>query len=70
MRALLSWAEQQPQLEKIELLVRERNSVARKLYQQFGFVEEGRFERRIKLADGSYLADIAMARFFPRAGQQ
>lgn len=65
MSALSSWAEQQAQLEKIELLVRESNVVARKLYQQFGFIEEGRFERRLKLADGKYLADIAMARFFP-----
>ena len=26
-------------------------------------VDEGRFDRRIRLPDGSYLADISMARF-------
>jgi putative acetyltransferase len=49
-------------MEKLELRVREGNTEALRLYQQFGFVEEGRFEKRIKLADGSCLADISMAK--------
>ncbi|WP_229296997.1 MULTISPECIES: GNAT family N-acetyltransferase [Herbaspirillum] len=62
MAALLHWAEEQPHVEKLELRVREGNTEALRLYQQFGFVEEGRFEKRIKLADGSCLADISMAK--------
>ncbi|EJL94383.1 acetyltransferase [Herbaspirillum sp. CF444] len=64
MRALLDWAEHHPGVEKIELRVRESNAVARHLYRRFDFIEEGRFEKRIKLPDGRYLADISMARFF------
>ena len=64
MHAVLHWAGRHPAVEKIELRVRETNAVARRLYQRFGFIEEGRFEKRLKLADGTYLADICMARFF------
>ena len=63
MSALLQWADRTPAVEKIELRVRETNRRARALYAYFGFVEEGRFEKRIRLPDGSYLADISMARF-------
>ena len=62
MAALVHWSEDQPHVEKLELRVREGNTAALRLYEQFGFVEEGRFERRIKLADGRYLADISMAK--------
>jgi len=63
MTALFDWAAHHPHVKKIELRVREANAVALRLYQRFGFVEEGRFEKRIKLPDGNYLADISMARF-------
>lgn len=63
MSHVLTWAEDNPLVEKVELRVRESNAVARRLYARFGFVEEGRFERRIKLGDGIYVADISMARF-------
>ncbi|WP_050478254.1 GNAT family N-acetyltransferase [Herbaspirillum rhizosphaerae] len=63
MGAVLQWSEDHPAVEKIELRVRESNAVARHLYRRFGFVEEGRFEKRIKLPDGTYLADVCMARF-------
>ncbi|AMP03675.1 GNAT family N-acetyltransferase [Collimonas pratensis] len=65
MRALLQWAQQQPHIERIELRVREQNTAARRLYEKFGFVLEGRFDKRIKLADGSYLTDLMMAWFAP-----
>jgi len=63
MAHMVTWAENNPLAEKIELRVREGNSVAKRLYARFGFVEEGRFKRRIKLKDGAYLTDISMARF-------
>ncbi|MCA1326292.1 GNAT family N-acetyltransferase [Herbaspirillum sp. alder98] len=62
MESLLAWADKHPAVEKIELRVREGNLVAQRLYARFGFVEEGRFAKRIRLADGTYLADIAMAK--------
>lgn len=65
MQALLHWAGQRPQVERIELRVREQNTVARRLYEKFGFVLEGRFDKRIKLTDGSYQVDLMMAWFAP-----
>lgn len=63
MEFLLAWAGDHREMEKIELRVREGNLTALRLYTHFGFVEEGRFSKRIKLPDGAYLADIAMAKF-------
>jgi putative acetyltransferase len=60
---LLDWAADNRLIEKIELRVRESNTAAHQLYKRFGFVEEGRFQKRIRLEDGSYLADISMAKF-------
>ena len=60
---LMGWAENNPRVEKIELRVRATNARALELYKRFGFVEEGRFERRIRLPDGSYIDDVLMARF-------
>ena len=67
MTALMEWADSQPRVEKVELRVRATNARAIALYQRFGFVEEGRFERRIRLPDGSYIADLSMARFVRQA---
>ncbi|MCF2145316.1 GNAT family N-acetyltransferase [Desmonostoc muscorum LEGE 12446] len=63
MEYLLTWAKQAPGVEKIELLVRATNKPAIALYQKFGFFEEGRFKKRLKLPDGSYIDDISMALF-------
>ena len=60
MRDLLDWAEQTPRVGKIELLVR-----ATRLYSKLGFVEEGRFRKRVRLPDGSFVDDISMA-WFPK----
>lgn len=49
-----------PEIMRIELFTRETNP-ALQLYKRLGFVEEGRFERRIKNPNGTYVADIAMA---------
>jgi GNAT superfamily N-acetyltransferase len=52
-------------LRKVELLVRDSNPGAIRLYQRLGFVEEGRFRDRIRLPDGTFGDDIAMAWFPP-----
>jgi ribosomal protein S18 acetylase RimI-like enzyme len=49
----------------VELLVRDSNPGAIRLYQRLGFVEEGRFRDRIRLPDGTFGDDIAMAWFPP-----
>jgi ribosomal protein S18 acetylase RimI-like enzyme len=65
---LLAWASSDPRVRKVELLVRATNARAIRLYRDMGFVEEGRFRRRVRLADGSYIDDIAMAWFPFREG--
>lgn len=65
MRDLVDWASANPAVEKIELLVRASNEGAIALYRKFGFVEEGRLVKRVKLEDGTYLDDVAMA-WFPK----
>lgn len=58
---LVTWARSNPSANKIELLVRSTNTPAVQLYRSFGFVEEGRHRNRIKLQDGGFVDDIAMA---------
>jgi ribosomal protein S18 acetylase RimI-like enzyme len=65
MKDLVDWATANPAVEKIELLVRASNEGAIALYRNFGFVEEGRLVKRLKLEDGSFLDDIAMG-WFPK----
>lgn len=60
MDRLVEWAKQTNGVEKIELLVRSTNERAISLYKQFGFKEEGRLVKRIKISDGKYLDDISM----------
>ena len=64
-RALLAhlviWARSSPDVSKIELLVRSTNTPAVGLYRSLGFVEEGRHRNRVKLRDGKFVDDIAMA---------
>jgi len=68
MRSLLDWARREPAVRKIELLVRAGNERARRLYEKFGFVEEGRLRDRVRLPDGGFVDDITMAWFPERAG--
>ena len=63
MRDLMNWAQRTPRVGKIELLVRASNEPAVRLYSGLGFVEEGRFRNRVRLPDGSFVDDIAMAWF-------
>jgi ribosomal protein S18 acetylase RimI-like enzyme len=57
---LLEWARRAPAVEKIELHVRSSNTGAQALYRSVGFTEMGRWRRRVKLAPGTYLDDVAM----------
>jgi ribosomal protein S18 acetylase RimI-like enzyme len=50
-----------PPVRRIELFVRAGNLDAIRLYQRLGFKIEGRFERRVRLADGNVEDDVAMA---------
>jgi len=50
-----------PKVERIELVVREGLTHAIRLYERIGFRHEGRFERRFRLSDGTYEADLPMA---------
>lgn len=50
----------QPAILRIELGARAGNVAAIRLYQRLGFVIDGRFERRVRLPDGSFEDDIAM----------
>jgi ribosomal protein S18 acetylase RimI-like enzyme len=65
MNELTSWARRKPEVQKVELIVRSTNGRARRLYEKFGFIEEGRFRNRIRLSDGTYIDDIPMA-WFPK----
>ncbi|MEG3152385.1 GNAT family N-acetyltransferase [Sphingomonas sp. ZT3P38] len=50
-----------PRIERVELVVREGLAHAIRLYERVGFRQEGRFERRFRLSDGTYEADLPMA---------
>jgi ribosomal protein S18 acetylase RimI-like enzyme len=63
MKNLMDWATQTPRVRKIELLVRATNQRAIRLYSKLGFLEEGRFKDRVRLPDGSFVDDLAMAWF-------
>jgi putative acetyltransferase len=52
-----------PRIERIELVVREGLTHAIRLYERLGFRQEGRFERRFRLSNGAYEADLPMALF-------
>ena len=63
MRDLMTWAKQAPHLRKIELLVRATNERAIRFYLRMGFIEEGRFRERVRLVNGGFVDDLAMAWF-------
>ncbi|MGV6819367.1 MAG: N-acetyltransferase family protein [Parvularcula sp.] len=46
---------------RIELVARSGNASAIRLYERLGFRVEGRFEKRVHLADGTYEDDIPLA---------
>ncbi|HEX4301189.1 MAG TPA: GNAT family N-acetyltransferase [Rhizomicrobium sp.] len=61
-QALIDGARQMaPPISRIELMAREGNADAIRLYQRLGFKIEGRFAARVHLPDGTVEDDIAMA---------
>ena len=52
-----------PDILRVELVAKESNDRAIRFYEQLGFVQEGRFERRIVSDGGGFEADIPMAWF-------
>lgn len=60
LEALIEWARAAPAVSKIELHVRAPNERARALYRAVGFVEAGRWRRRVEVAPGEYVDDISM----------
>ena len=61
MKKVIEWTKTEG-IEKIELEVFENNISAIKLYEKFGFIEEGRRKKMIKTEEG-YLDMIIMGRF-------
>jgi len=55
-------AKMRPPIERIELMCREGNAGAVRLYQRLGFVIEGRFPKRVRLKDGTVEDDLAMGK--------
>ncbi|WP_309645389.1 GNAT family N-acetyltransferase [Phenylobacterium sp.] len=58
-------AEMRPRIVRVELAAREGNTAAIALYQRLGFVIDGRFEKRVRMPDGAFEADIAMGLLLP-----
>jgi len=61
MQYLISWARDNPAIEKFELQVRSSNERAIRLYESLGFREEGRKVKRLKYGPGVYVDDVYMA---------
>lgn len=59
-RALLEWAKDNKQIEKVYLNVFDTNRTAIKLYQDLGFIEEGRHVKAVKQLTGEYVDVIQM----------
>jgi RimJ/RimL family protein N-acetyltransferase len=62
-KELLSWAEENPLIEKVCLGVFSTNERAIALYKNMGFVEEGRKIKEFKFNDNEYVDDILMYKF-------
>ena len=62
MQGFFDWVETCPSIEIVRLEVHAKNAIALKLYESFGFREEGREVRGVKMPDGTYDDSIMMAR--------
>ncbi|MEO8664495.1 MAG: GNAT family N-acetyltransferase [Ignavibacteria bacterium] len=63
LKTLIDWAGKNPLIEKITLAVFSTNERAQMLYKKFGFAEEGRCPKDMKLKDGSYIDSVLMYKF-------
>lgn len=59
----LEWVRESPDVEKIELRIRETNAAGVALCKSFGFEVEGRLKHHILLPNGRYLDDLVLAWF-------
>ena len=62
LEALIAWATEHPQIERVGLRALSINARALHLYQAVGFVEEGRCVQAIKLGPGHYADEMLMSR--------
>lgn len=62
-QTLLTWCEENPEIEKVCLGVLGTNNAAIQLYKKLGFREEGRKVNQIKFKDGTYADDVLMYKF-------
>jgi RimJ/RimL family protein N-acetyltransferase len=60
--ALIAWASDQPQIERVGLRALSINPPALHLYASVGFVEEGRRIKAIKPGPGQYADEVLMSR--------
>ena len=58
--ALISWARDHPEIEKLGLFVFSTNGAAIRLHERHGFTVEGRYPRDIKFGDGGYADTVSM----------
>ncbi|MEJ6000195.1 GNAT family N-acetyltransferase [Paucibacter soli] len=65
LQALLDFADNWGQVLRVELTVYADNARAIRLYERFGFVQEGRM-KAYALRDGAYVDTLAMARLHPK----
>ncbi|MEO6694538.1 MAG: GNAT family N-acetyltransferase [Ignavibacteria bacterium] len=63
MENMILWAEKNPLIEKLTLAVFSSNIRAQNLYKKFGFAEEGRCPKDMKLKDGTYIDSVLMYKF-------
>jgi len=63
LQTLIGWATAHPAIERLSLTVFAGNPHAIELYKSFGFTEEARLPRSIKLAPGRYADELIMARW-------
>jgi RimJ/RimL family protein N-acetyltransferase len=62
LEALIAWATEHPQIERLGLRAVSTNDRALHIYRAVGFVEEGRRIRAIKLGPAQYADEVIMSR--------